>query len=111
MSVRHRKLKRLRYYRRHPAILDKFAAEVGLEICGFTGDCDSCPEGRPEDVRTWASMCRGEVTEVGEYVCANCLPEYRRQRIDEWHYYGTRSFHTLHRHQERQWQIRNQILR
>lgn len=112
VSARYRKFKRLRYYRRSPAKLDEFAAACGLELCKYRGECVFCPEEvRDRKARTWMLMSYGECTEAVECVCANCLPEYYRDKMAELSQYGTRSYMRWHNHNERQWQAEQRMKR
>ena len=92
MSKRNQKIKRRRYYRRMPAKLDWMAVRLGLEICGYLGICDFCETAEELQARCWARMSRGEVTEMDEAVCANCLPDYYRDEMANRNQENTRAW-------------------
>lgn len=83
------------------------ADRAGLEFCTFLtqqhgDDCNSC-ENPPPGLRVWASISRGETTEVNEYICARCVPHYYRSKLAEWASYSSRKFEAHCKRCERQW--------
>lgn len=103
MSKRYKKQRRLRYYRRHPELIKKFAEYCGLELCGYTGECDQCQSPRP-DAPVWVLMCRGEETEVSEVVCHDCVPRYYFMLRGAQCFWGSREYDRWQRNSERTYQ-------
>ncbi len=61
---------------------EQMAEELGLELCSFTGECDTCQE-PPGHRRVWVCITRAEETEVSYYICEGCLPAHYQRTIQE----------------------------